>query len=244
MRSILVALMIFVFLVLSIPAYLVMKLIGVFNKHACAAGSQAIIAWFFKLLLKAAGAKMTVIGLENIPKDRAVLYTANHLSYADIPMGYTTVPNLVGFVAKKEIRRFPMLNLWMGNMNCLFLDRKDMRQSLKTILSAIDRVKEGYSMFIMPEGTRNHSGTMLPFKEGSFKIAEKTGCPIVPVAISNSDSIYELHRPWVRAAKVVMHYGEPVFPDEMSKEERKTIGAQVRAKIEAMLEEDKKYIEA
>lgn len=244
MRTFLVLFVFVLFLILSIPLMLIMRLIGCFSRRAEAAGSQAIVNWAFRLVLLTAGAKVTVLGRENIPQDRACLFTSNHRSYADIPLGYTTVGHLTGFIAKKEIAKVPSLSWWMKNMNCLFLDREDNRQALKTILTAIDNIKDGYSMFVMPEGTRNHETDMLPFKEGTFKIAEKACCPIVPVAISNSDALYELHKPWIRKANVVIHYGKPIMPEDISKEERRTIGAHVRDIVAGMLEEDKKYLES
>ena len=127
-------------------------------------------------------------------------------------------------------------------MTCLFLDRDDLRQGLKTILTAVDNVKDGYSIFIMPEGTRNHEEEMLPFKEGSFKVAEKSGCPIVPVAISNTDALYELHRPWVKKAKVVIHYGAPVPTEGMDRDTKKALAGHVQSLIKEMLDEDKQLI--
>lgn len=241
MRSILVAITLVLFLILSMPLFLIMKLIGVFNKRASVLGSQAIVTFGFRVILFVAGVRVVARGVENIPKDRPVLFTANHRSYADIPMVYTTAGVPIGFVAKKEIKKFIGLSWWMTNMNCLFIDRADIRQSLKIILKAVDYVKEGYSMFIMPEGTRNHAPEMLPFKEGSFKIAEKSGCPVIPVAISNSDSIYELHRPWVKAAKVVIHYGKPIELENLTKEQLKVLGTIVRDTIDGMLVEDREY---
>ena len=78
----------------------------------------------------------------------------------------------------------------MKNLHCLFLDRKDIKQGLKTILEGIEKVKSGISICIFPEGTRNKvNDTFLPFHEGSFKIAEKSGCPIIPMSIYNSAAI-------------------------------------------------------
>ena len=242
MRSILVALTIFFFLVLTFPVYLIVALVGVFNKRACASFSQNFINGAFRFLMWLAGAKTTVIGREKIPTDRPVLYVSNHRSYADTPLGYMNVVGITGFIAKKEVKKFPILSLWMKNMTCLFLDRDDMRQGLKTILTAIDNVKEGYSVFIMPEGTRNHEAEMLPFKEGSFKVAEKSGCPIVPIAFSNTDALYELHKPWIKKAKVVVHFGEPIYTENWSREDKKAIAGKVQGIIADMLEEDKKLI--
>ncbi len=80
-----------------------MKLIGVFNPHACAVGSQAIVNFGFRVVMAGAGMHVKCIGRENIPTDRAVLYTANHRSYADVPIGYTTVPGPTGSIAEKQI---------------------------------------------------------------------------------------------------------------------------------------------
>lgn len=243
MRSILIALTMLVFFIASVPLFLIMKLIGVVNRHACVSGSQWIVNCVFRLVMLETGTKMTVLGQENIPSDGAVLFTGNHRSYADIPMIYCTCGKLVGFVAKKEIGKVPFLSWWMTNMNCLFMDRKDLRQSLKIILAAIENVKAGYSMCIMPEGTRNHNDEMLPFKEGSFKIAEKTGCRIIPVSIVNSDGLYELHRPWVRAEKTVIHYGTPIDVGAMSREEQKKLGVLVRERVMEMYMKDKELVE-
>lgn len=243
MRSILVAFTMIAFCIVSIPLFLLMKLVGLVSRKLCVVCSQWLVTKVFALVLYEAGGQMTVLGRENIPKGEAVLFAGNHRSYADIPMIYCTCGKPVGFVAKKEIGKVPGLSWWMTNMNCLFLDRKDLRQSLKIILAAIENVKAGYSMCIMPEGTRNHNDEMLPFKEGSFKIAEKTGCKIVPVAIVNSDGLYELHRPSIRPAKLVIHYGTPIDVGAMSREEQKNLGAKVRDIVSAMYLEDKKLIE-
>ena len=80
--------------------------------------------------------------------------------------------------------RYWLLRDWMKALYCLFLDRKDIKAGLKTILQGIEYIKRGISICIFPEGTRNRTDEMLPFKEGSMKIAEKTGCPIIPMAIT------------------------------------------------------------
>lgn len=242
MRSILVALVLIVGLILSLPVLGVSLIIGLFDRHSKVVFSQKVVKLMFRLVFFASATKVTVLGLENVPKDRAVLFAGNHRSYSDIPIVYTTTPVLVGFIAKKQINKIPIMNWWMHTVNCLFLDRDDLRQGLKTILGAIDNVKNGYSMFVMPEGTRNHTDELLPFKEGSFKIAEKTGCPIVPVSITNSDGIYELHMPWIRRQKVLIHYGTPIYVDQLPKEEKKFLGVKVRGVITEMLAEDKKAL--
>ncbi|ABX44134.1 lysophospholipid acyltransferase family protein [Lachnoclostridium phytofermentans] len=240
MRTVLVILAITIFLIISLPFYLISLIIGLFNNRAKIRFSQTAAKVFFRIILIFSATKVKVLGRENVPSKEAVLYTANHRGLADIAVAYVTLPTLTGFVAKKEMGKIPVMSWWMRNLNCLFLDRENPREGLKTILTGVENIRKGYSMFIMPEGTRNHEEEMLPFKEGSFKMAEKTGCAIIPVAITNSDAVFERQFPWVKKATVVIHYGNPIYPNDLPKEERKFIGNHVRDVISSMLEEDKK----
>ena len=116
----------------------------------------------------------------------------------------------------------------MRNIHCLFLDRDDIKQGLKTILKGVEEVKSGVSICIFPEGTRNKvNDTFLPFREGSFKIAEKGGVPVVPMTILNAAAIFEDHLPKVKRATVVLQFEEPIYLAEMDKALRKNMGAHV-----------------
>jgi 1-acyl-sn-glycerol-3-phosphate acyltransferase len=235
LRLVLASVFLIVFFIISIPLYLIEWIIGRFNRRAMVASSQAIVVGAFQVLLFICGVKRTIIGRENIPKNEAVLYIANHRSYFDVPVAYSSVPTLTSFMAKKEIAKVPFLSHWMRFLQCLFLDRDDIKQGLKTVLKGIDLVKAGYSVFISPEGTRSQTKEMLPFKEGSFKIAEKTGCAIIPVAILNTDEVFENHAPRIRSAHVVLEYGQPIYPKDLSKEQLKFLGSYVQGIIRDML---------
>lgn len=244
MRLILVLIFLGIFFLISIPLYLIEFLIGRFNHKAMVASSQFIVASAFRIVLFLSGVKMTVLGRENVPKNEAVLYISNHRSDFDIPVAYATVPTLTGFLAKKEIAKVPFVSYWMRFMQCLFIDRDDIKQGLKTILQGIEQVKAGYSVFISPEGTRNQGKEMLPFKEGSFKIAEKTGCAIIPVALTNTEAAFENQKPWIRSAHVIIDYGKPIYPKELEKEQQKFLGSYVQGIIRDMLEKDSSLLQS
>ena len=214
------------YLLLSYLVFPVLWVLEKMNKKKKDEISLRIVQWGFRTILNIAGTKITVIGKENMP-DEAALYVGNHRSYFDILLMYVQCERLTGFVAKDSIEKVPSLRVWMRYLYCLFLNRSDAREGLKTILTAIEYVKKGISICIFPEGTRNDGEelSMLPFKEGSFKIATKTGCPIVPVSINNSAEIFENHIPTLRKTHVVMEYGKPIYPKELSKDELKNIGA-------------------
>lgn len=239
-RFILVFLILILFLVLSIPFVFAERIIGKKNPDARSRRCLAVVQFMFRFLLWVSGTKVVVEGRENIPADQAVLYVGNHRSYFDILIGYTTVPGLLGFVAKKEMMRYPVLKNWMEYVQCLFLDREDTREALKTILEGIEKVKQGISIWIFPEGTRNknsNAADLLPFKEGSLKIAEKTGCPVIPVAMLGNDEIFEQHIPFIRSRKVKIRYGTPVEIKKLPPELRKKSGVYIREIIILMLKE-------
>ena len=243
-RLIIVVLFVVLFLILSIPIMFVEWIIGKFNPGVKDRSSLAIVNWAFRVVLFLAGTKVTFIGLENVPTDTPVLYVGNHRSFFDVVITYTKVVRVTGYIAKKEIEKVPLLRNWMRNLHCLFLDRKDIKAGLKTILEAIELMKCGISICIFPEGTRNKVvDTFLPFHEGSFKIAQKANCPIVPITINNSAAVLEDHFPKIRKAHVVVEYGRPIYPDELSKEDKKHIGEYTQNIIHEMLEKNKSLTE-
>ncbi len=236
-RFLLIALLLFLYLLLGIPVLLVEKLVAKINPHARDISCLRMVQWAFKLMLWITGADISYIGRENVPKDRAVLYVGNHNSYFDILLTYSQCPGLTGYVAKSEMLRYPLLRDWMKRLYCVFLDRSDLRAGMQMILTCIDYIKNGISICIFPEGTRSKDGQMQPFHEGSLKMAAKTGCPIIPMAISNSAQIFENHMPFVRPCKVIVEYGAPVYPKELSKEDQKFLGAYTQEKIQEMLDQ-------
>ncbi len=242
MRTFFVFLFLALFFIITLPAYLVLYFLRKKNRLLASKIAQKIVQWGFRFVTFPAGIKKVVLGLENVPKDTAVLYVSNHRSIVDVPMAYITVPNLMGFVAKIETKKAPFLSWWMVLVNCLFLDRSDMRAGMKMILDGIDSIQQGYSIFIAPEGTRNHGTELLPFKEGSLKIADKTNCPVIPVAISGTDDIFENSFPWIKSATCVIEYGVPIYPDQLTKEERKGMGAYCRDVITEMLKGHEQYL--
>lgn len=170
-------------------------------------------------ILNAAGAKVTIKGSENIPKDRTVLFVSNHQSNFDIPllMGYIDVPK--GFIGKKELESWPFIGTWMKLIHCIFMDRSNLRKSAESIVEGIKLLKSGYSMVIFPEGTRSKGGPVSEFKAGSFKLAIKSKCPIVPVTINGTYKLLEANNNKIKAADIELIIHEPIYVDNLSKEE-------------------------
>ena len=235
-RFIFVAIFLILYLILSIPVFFVEWLIGKFNPHARDISSLRIVQWGFKVILKMTGVKVTVIGEENVP-DEPVLFIGNHRSFFDILLTYSRCRNLTGYVAKKEMEKVPLLSTWMRFVYCLFLDRENPKEGLKTILRAIDYVKKGISICIFPEGTRSRSSEMGEFKHGSFKLATKAKVPIVPVTLNGGYHTFEDHGAVTRGQHIDVLVHPPIETKDMSRQELAELPAQVEAIIRAGLAE-------
>lgn len=223
-RFLLALITIIIVFALSVIALPLEWLLGKISMNARNKSSMKIIQGVFRIICFIAGVKIQVSGAEKIPTSQAVLYIGNHRGIFDILVTYPFLPGITGYVAKKKLKKIPILYHWMCLIKCLFLDREDPRQGLKTILQGIDYIKSGVSIFIFPEGTRGKTDRqMLPFKDGSFKLATKSLCPIVPVAIQNTSKVFEDQFPKMRKTNVSVCFCDPIYTDALSKEEIKKL---------------------
>ena len=232
-RLIFVALTVALFFILSILTLPIAWLIGLFSRQAKDKFSYFLVTKTFFIIRIISGVKLDIRGMERIPKNQAVLFVGNHRSYFDIILNYSILPPLMGFVSKIEIKKVPILAQWMVNMNCLFLDRSSPKEGLKMIHEGVDKLKQGISIFIFPEGTRAKSDdSIAEFKGGSLKMAEKADIPIVPVAINNTSAIFENQFPFIKKAHVIIEYCEPVLLSELDRDEKKFLAKRVHDTIE------------
>jgi 1-acyl-sn-glycerol-3-phosphate acyltransferase len=177
------------------------------------------------------GSTIKVTGIENVPKTGGVLFIANHQSNFDIPILIGHVPRDKGFIAKLELLKVPSFSRWMKNIGCVFIDRGDARQSLTAMNLAAERLKEGHSLVVFPEGTRSVDGTVGQFKPGSLKIAMKARVPIVPVTINGSMHIMPKGTSLIKSAIVEVVISPPLILDELPGMDSNDITEKVRGII-------------
>ena len=229
-------------ILIDLPLHLITWLIEKASPGSCTKFRHGYARFAMKGIWLLAGGRATVLGLENIPEDHPVLFVGNHRSIFDIILAGSLIKYPVGFVAKKELQGTP-ITLIMEEIHGLFLDREDPRQGLKTILTAIDYVKSGISMFIFPEGTRcKVEGTFLPFHAGSFKIATKAKVPIVPVTIVGMGDVFEDHYPRLKWAPVVIEFGKPIETADMDRNAQKDLPDKVKALMEETYKKNSELI--
>lgn len=184
-------------------------------------------------VLRETRTELIVHGEEYVPKG-PVLYVCNHQGRFDIPVLIAGLPGKKGFIAKKEMSKIPVFSKWMEAIHCVFIDRENDRQALKSIIKGIDNLKKGYSMIVFPEGEKTGSENMTEFKRGTFKLATKPKVPIVPVTIDGTYKVWEEHSR-IRDAKVNIYIHPPIYTKGLSKEEELNLHIKVQAVIESKL---------
>lgn len=182
--------------------------------------------------MKDSGSKVNVYGIENLPKDKNILFVANHQSNFDILLLLAYLPVPKGFVAKEELEKLPFISQWMKRIHCLFMNRKDIKQSAQIIIEGIKQLKSGINMVIFPEGTRSKTGRLGEFKSGSFKLATKSKCPIVPLTIDGTRNIMEANNYRIKPVTVNLYIHPAIDVTSLSKDETAQLPEKVRETIE------------
>lgn len=189
-----------------------------------------------KSILDRGGVKVNLVGKENLPKE-ACVFVANHQGIFDMITVIAYLDRSIGFVAKKEAGKLPIVSGWMKEMHCVFLDRKNTREGLKTMNEAIENVKGGHSMFIFPEGTRSRSSKIGEFKKGSMRLAIKSEAPIVPITVDGAYKVLEANNGRFKPAEVTLTIGKPIYTKGLNKEELDNLADTVRNIIASNLKE-------
>jgi 1-acyl-sn-glycerol-3-phosphate acyltransferase len=139
-----------------------------------------------RVILRVCGIKVMVKGLENVDSKAPRIYMTNHQSFFDIFALLASLPVDFKFILKQELMKIPFLGPAMKKAGYIGIERNDPRKAVESMKQAADRIKNGASVLIFPEGTRSPDGRLQTFKKGGFNLAVKSGCDIVPIGIRDS----------------------------------------------------------
>ena len=232
-RLVLIVITAFIYMIpFGLPVLLLLWLTGIFFPRLRDWGSWFFVKGITKIILHISGCRLHVLGEENIPQDRTVLYVSNHRSFFDIFVYLQLLRRPTGSLTKKEWASYPLIRVWMKYVHCVFVDRSSARAGLESMNDLIAQMNKGFSFWICPEGTRSHSDELLPFHHGSFKAAFKTAYPIVPVTITGTDDLFENHLPKVRPAEVTISFDEPIETEGLDRSEQAELIDRIHTRIQ------------
>lgn len=228
------------FIIYTIYLVIPLSYLGILNKLNYQEKKEKLILrtvqYWANSLVRWSASSVNVIGSENIPTEGGILFVSNHQSNMDIPILLASLNRPTSFIAKLELKKIPIISTWMTRAGCLFMDRNDIRQSLKIINQGAEALRNGNAIVIFPEGTRSKDGTIGEFKPGSIKLAMKAKVPIVPVTIIGSSNIMPKGKFEVRPTHVEIVVSEPIKLDELVDKDSNNITEMVRKIIIQNLE--------
>ena len=188
-------------------------------------------AWA-RMLLRIAGVRVTVEGLENLTPGASYVFCSNHVSYMDTPVVLSYVPANFRFMAKAPLFQTPFIGGHLAKAGHISVDLDNPRSAVRTLTAAGRMLKQrGLSVLVFPEGGRSVTGELREFKEGAAYLALKGAVPVVPMAIIGIRSVLPMHSAHVRPGRVTLRIGRPINVSQLTSHDRDALTARVREEV-------------
>jgi len=198
------------------------------------------VGLFVKIGLAIVGVKVEVKGLEHLDPKQAYIFTPNHQSFIEVPLFVTYLGRNPGYLAKKEVFKYPVFGPGIRMMGVIPVDRSNSPAAVESAKLATANIRRGKSYMVYPEGTRSKDGKLLPFKKGAFMMAIEAGVPIVPVTVSGTTKIMPKGEFKVFPSTVHLTVHEPISTEGYSKENVAELMQRTREKIYSALSDEER----
>ena len=186
-----------------------------------------------KSILFAAGARVTVEGLENVEPGASYVFVGNHQSHFDVPALFSIITeNTLRFFAKKELFSIPLFGWAMQAAGMIKIDRSNRKKAIQSMNQAVDIVQHGISLVVFAEGTRSAHGQLQPFKKGGFVIATRSSIPIMPFSVSGSRRILKKHTLRIESGEIKIVFDKPISTSDFSYANKEELMEKTREVIE------------
>jgi len=180
--------------------------------------------------------KVSVQGLEHIDPGAAYVYMANHQSMFDILTLLGYLPVQFRWLAKMELFQIPVFGYSMARVGYISIDRSNRKSAYKSLQEAAQKIAQGVSVVVFPEGTRSRDGQIKPFKGGGFYLAIRSGRPIVPVVIIGSHHVMPKGRLRIRHGQIILNINPPIETTHYNNSTKEILMESVRSTMKRDLE--------
>jgi 1-acyl-sn-glycerol-3-phosphate acyltransferase len=200
--------------------------------------NQHRIAHFWgRNMVRLSFSPLSIVGAENFRKFPVAVYVSNHTSYMDTPVIFGSLPFQFRILAKKDLWKWPMIGWYLGRSGQMPIDLENPQATLSSLGGAVKALRGGMSLFVFPEGGRTSTGALQPFFPGAAYLAIRSQVPIVPIALSGVYDLLPIHTRHFFPCKLTVRVGEPIDTKNMTVRQNGELTEQVRAAIEAMLDQ-------
>jgi len=186
--------------------------------------------WWSVWVLWAAGIKVRVHGLENSEHAGPRIFASNHVSWFDVPALAGVLPRYK-FVAKAELFKVPIFGGAMRAVGMIEIQRDNRKAAFGAYDVAAERIRQGNSVVVFPEGTRGHAYPLRPFKKGPFVLAIAAGVPIVPIIVHGTIESLRKGSFRVHPGTIDIHLLEPVTSTGVDYDHREALMRTVRTRM-------------
>ena len=184
-----------------------------------------------KCILIVSGIKVNIKGFSNIDPSHSYIYMCNHQSNFDIPVLLGCLPVQFRWLAKAELFKIPIFGRAMRGAGYVPIDRFNRQSAFNSIAEVSQKMKNGVSVMIFPEGTRSKDGKIGSFKKGGFVMAVDSRVPIIPLVIRGTRSIMEKGNLRINPGDVSMQIGQPIETATYARETKDDLIESVRGVI-------------
>ena len=195
--------------------------------------------WIVRTGIRASGIDVQVYGTEFIPRGRSCIFMSNHVSNLDPPVLLPAIPGRCSVLLKRELMKIPILGTAMRLAKFVPVERGHRREAAQeSVAAAADALGSGLHMVVFPEGTRSLDGRLSTFKKGPFFLAQQTGAPIIPVAISGTERMMRKGSAFIFPGVAIVRMLAPIEPGNYRT--REELLKAVRDAIAAVLPDEMK----
>jgi len=180
------------------------------------------------------GARLKVIGAENLRKHAVAVYTSNHTSYMDTPVIFGALPFQFRILARKELWPIPFIGWYLNRSGQIQIDTGNPRATLSSLGAGAKALRAGMSLFVFPEGGRTKDGELKPFLSGAAYLAIRAQVPLVPMALSGVYELLPIHTRHFFPGEVTLSVGEPIETAGLTLRQSEELTEKLRAAIELL----------
>jgi len=185
--------------------------------------------------MRISGGRLHLCGAENLEKHRVAVYAANHTSYMDTPVVFSSLPFQFRILAKKELWSMPFIGWYLNRSGQIPIDAENPRAALSSLSAGVKALRSGMPLFVFPEGSRTPNGELQGFLSGAAFLAIRAQVPLVPVALSGVYDLLPIHAHHFYPGEVVLTAGSPIDTTGMTLRQADDLTARVRTEISRML---------
>ncbi len=182
------------------------------------------------------GSHVTVRGAERLRMHPVAVYAANHTSYMDTPVVFSSLPFQFRILAKKELWPIAFIGWYLNRSGQIPIDVANPHASLSSLSFGVKALRVGMPLFVFPEGGRTLTGELQPFLSGAAYLAIRAQVPLVPIALEGVYDLLPIHTHHFYPSELTLSVGEPIETKGMTVRQTEELTARLRAAIAEMLE--------